>query len=85
MNVGLSPDRVDPAIPIEDALGAARGLPRHGEVKHIGLSETIGRAHTRSRGHRCPEDAGLLRVTRSEVLPMDRRVLRDVQGNSRPG
>ncbi|QPQ55134.1 aldo/keto reductase [Allosphingosinicella flava] len=41
--------RVDPAVPIEDVMGALADLVREGKVRHIGLSEpgadTIRRAH----------------------------------------
>ncbi|PXA70378.1 aldo/keto reductase [Cryobacterium arcticum] len=41
--------RVDPAVPIEDSVGAMSELVREGKVRHIGLSEasaaTIRRAH----------------------------------------
>lgn len=41
--------RVDPAVPIEDTIGALSDLVREGKVEHIGLSEaapeTIRRAH----------------------------------------
>ncbi len=43
------PARVDPAVPIEDTVGAVAGLVRQGYVRHVGLSEasadTIRRAH----------------------------------------
>ena len=43
------PSRLDPAVPIEDTVGAIADLVRAGHVKHIGLSEvgadTIRRAH----------------------------------------
>jgi aryl-alcohol dehydrogenase-like predicted oxidoreductase len=43
------PARVDPAVPIEDTVGAIADLVRAGHVRHIGLSEagpdTIRRAH----------------------------------------
>ena len=43
------PARVDPAVPIEDTVGAIADLVRAGYVRHIGLSEagpdTIRRAH----------------------------------------
>jgi aryl-alcohol dehydrogenase-like predicted oxidoreductase len=43
------PSRVDPAVPIEDTVGALAELIRAGHVKHIGLSEvngeTLRRAH----------------------------------------
>jgi aryl-alcohol dehydrogenase-like predicted oxidoreductase len=43
------PARLDPAVPIEDTIGAIADLVRAGYVRHIGLSEvgaeTIGRAH----------------------------------------
>ena len=43
------PARVDPAVPIEDTVGAVADLVRAGHVRHIGLSEagpdTIRRAH----------------------------------------
>jgi aryl-alcohol dehydrogenase-like predicted oxidoreductase len=42
------PARLDPAVPIEDTIGAIAGLVKAGYVKHIGLSEvgveTIARA-----------------------------------------
>jgi aryl-alcohol dehydrogenase-like predicted oxidoreductase len=41
--------RVDPAAPIEETIGALRGLVEAGKIRHIGLSEaapaTIRRAH----------------------------------------
>jgi aryl-alcohol dehydrogenase-like predicted oxidoreductase len=41
--------RVDPAVPIEDVVGAMAGLVHEGKVRHLGLSEagerTIRRAH----------------------------------------
>lgn len=41
--------RVDPAVPIEETVGAMARLVEQGKVRHIGLSEaspeTIGRAH----------------------------------------
>jgi aryl-alcohol dehydrogenase-like predicted oxidoreductase len=44
------PARLDPAVPIEDTIGAVADLVREGYVRHIGLSEvgaeTIRRAHT---------------------------------------
>jgi aryl-alcohol dehydrogenase-like predicted oxidoreductase len=43
------PARLDPAVPIEDAVGAIAEMVKAGHVKHIGLSEvgsdTIRRAH----------------------------------------
>ncbi len=43
------PARVDPAVPIEDTIGAIADMVRAGYVRHIGLSEagaeTIRRAH----------------------------------------
>jgi aryl-alcohol dehydrogenase-like predicted oxidoreductase len=43
------PARLDPAVPIEDTIGAVADLVREGHVRHIGLSEvgaeTIRRAH----------------------------------------
>lgn len=43
------PARLDPAVPIEDTVGAMAELVRAGHVKHIGLSEvgpdTLRRAH----------------------------------------
>ena len=41
--------RIDPAVPIEDTVGAMSELVRHGKVRHLGISEagaaTIRRAH----------------------------------------
>jgi aryl-alcohol dehydrogenase-like predicted oxidoreductase len=43
------PGRLDPAVPIEDTIGAVADLVKAGHVRHIGLSEvgpdTIRRAH----------------------------------------
>ncbi len=43
------PARVDPAVPIEDTIGAVADLVRAGYVRHVGLSEasaaTLRRAH----------------------------------------
>jgi aryl-alcohol dehydrogenase-like predicted oxidoreductase len=43
------PARLDPAVPIEDTIGAIADMVRAGYVRHIGLSEvgaeTIRRAH----------------------------------------
>src|SRR5262245_44911840 len=43
------PARVDPAVPIEDTIGAVADMVRAGYVRHVGLSEagaeTIRRAH----------------------------------------
>jgi aryl-alcohol dehydrogenase-like predicted oxidoreductase len=43
------PARIDPAVPIEDTIGAIADMVRAGYVRHIGLSEvgagTIRRAH----------------------------------------
>lgn len=43
------PSRLDPAVPIEDTIGAIAEMVRDGHVRHIGLSEvgaeTIRRAH----------------------------------------
>src|SRR4030095_11979847 len=43
------PARLDPAVPIEDTIGAISDLVREGHIRHIGLSEggseTIRRAH----------------------------------------
>jgi aryl-alcohol dehydrogenase-like predicted oxidoreductase len=51
--------RVDPAVPIEEAVGAVKGLIREGKAKHFGLSEagvqTIRRAHRIQTGHGCSE------------------------------
>src|SRR2546421_2439975 len=41
--------RIDPAVPIEDTVGAMSELVQHGKVRHLGISEagaaTIRRAH----------------------------------------
>ena len=41
--------RIDPAVPIEDTVGAMSDLVRQGKVRHLGISEagaaTIRRAH----------------------------------------
>ncbi len=43
------PGRLDPAVPIEETVGAIAGLVKSGLVRHVGLSEvgsaTIRRAH----------------------------------------
>jgi aryl-alcohol dehydrogenase-like predicted oxidoreductase len=44
------PSRVDPAVPIEDTIGAIADMVKAGYVRHIGVSEasakTVRRAHT---------------------------------------
>jgi aryl-alcohol dehydrogenase-like predicted oxidoreductase len=71
--------RIDPAVPIEETVGALSDLVRQGKVKHIGLSEpaaeTVSRAHAvypltaiqneYSLWTRDPED---------EVLPVTRKL-----------
>ena len=48
------PARLDPAVPIEETVGAIADLIKAGYVRHIGLSEagadTIRRAHGRASG-----------------------------------
>jgi aryl-alcohol dehydrogenase-like predicted oxidoreductase len=48
-SAGVGIDRVDPATPIEEAVGAMAELVQAGKVRHLGLSEvapaTIRRAH----------------------------------------
>jgi len=49
MSISISRHRLDPAVPIEDTIGAIADCVRAGYVRHIGLSEvgaaTIRRAH----------------------------------------
>ncbi len=42
--------RVDPAVPIEDTVGAMAGLVREGKVRALGLSEVSGRTLRRAHG-----------------------------------
>ncbi|HEX8442199.1 MAG TPA: aldo/keto reductase [Allosphingosinicella sp.] len=41
--------RIDPAVPIEDSVGALAGLRREGKVRHIGLSEVSAEQLERAR------------------------------------
>jgi aryl-alcohol dehydrogenase-like predicted oxidoreductase len=43
------PGRVDPAVPIEDTVGAIADMVKAGHVRHVGLSEAG--AHTLRRAH----------------------------------
>ena len=68
------PARVDPAVPIEDAVGAIKDMVDAGFVKHIGLSEAA--AETLRRAHAVHPIASLQieyslisRAIEAEILP----------------
>lgn len=66
--------RVDPAVPIEDVVGAMAGLVRAGKVRHLGLSEvsaaTLRRAHAVHPIAAVQSEYSLLsRDVEAEVLP----------------
>lgn len=69
--------RIDPAVPIEDTVGALAELVRQGKVKHLGLSEAA--ADTVRRAHRVHPIAALQyeyslwsRDPEDEILPLAR-------------
>jgi aryl-alcohol dehydrogenase-like predicted oxidoreductase len=68
------PARLDPAVPIEDTVGAIADMVRAGYVRHIGLSEvgaaTIRRAHaTHPVGDLQIEYSLMSRGIETEILP----------------
>jgi aryl-alcohol dehydrogenase-like predicted oxidoreductase len=71
--------RVDPAIPIEETVGALSDLVREGKVKHIGLSEaapeTIRRAHAVHPLAAIQTEYSLwTRDPEAEILPLVRKL-----------
>ena len=50
------PARLDPAVPIEDTIGAIADLVKAGYVRHIGLSE-VGVETIRRAARRAPDRA----------------------------
>jgi aryl-alcohol dehydrogenase-like predicted oxidoreductase len=68
------PARVDPAVPIEDTVGAIAELVKAGHVRHVGLSEASG-ATVRRASAVCPiaaletEYAVVTRDIEAETLP----------------
>ena len=57
--------RLDPAVPVEETVGAMAGLVAAGKVRHLGLSEVSGDTLRRAAG-RPPDRRGAERV-----LPVD--------------
>ncbi len=71
------PARLDPAVPIEDTVGAIADLVRAGHVRHIGLSEmganTIRRAHAAHPITAVQLEYSLMsRSPEAEILPVVR-------------
>jgi aryl-alcohol dehydrogenase-like predicted oxidoreductase len=73
------PGRLDPAVPIEDTVGAIAELIQAGHVRHVGLSE-VG-ADTLRRAHRIHPVADLqieysliARSVENEILPVAREL-----------
>ena len=71
--------RVDPAVPIEDTVGAMAGLVREGKVRFLGLSEaspaTLERAHAVHPISALQSEYSLFeRGVEAEVLPACRRL-----------
>ncbi len=71
--------RVDPAVPIEDTVGAMKRLVEQGKVRFLGLSEarpeTIRRAHTVHPISALQSEYSLLyRVEAEETLPTTREL-----------
>lgn len=71
--------RVDPAVPIEDTVGAMADLVREGKVRFLGLSEaspaTLARAHAVHPISALQSEYSLFeRGVESEVLPACRRL-----------
>jgi aryl-alcohol dehydrogenase-like predicted oxidoreductase len=73
------PARVDPAVPIEDTIGAIKDLVGAGYVRHVGLSEagaaTIRRAHAVHPIAALQIEYSLMsRSVEAEILPMVREL-----------
>jgi aryl-alcohol dehydrogenase-like predicted oxidoreductase len=73
------PSRLDPAVPIEDTIGAIAEMVKAGHVRHIGLSEvgadTIRRAHaTHPISDLQIEYSLISRGIESEILPACREL-----------
>jgi aryl-alcohol dehydrogenase-like predicted oxidoreductase len=73
------PARVDPAVPVEDTVGAIADLVKAGRVRHIGLSEagveTLRRAHAvHPVGDLQIEYSLLSRGIEAEILPVCREL-----------
>src|SRR5262249_28618309 len=73
------PSRVDPAVPIEDTVGAIAEMVKAGYVRHIGLSEagpdTIRRAHAVHPIAALQIEYSLMtRQIESEILPTVREL-----------
>ena len=73
------PARVDPAVPIEDTVGAIADLIRAGHVRHLGLSEagadTIRRAHAVHPVVDLQIEYSLMtRALEAEILPVCREL-----------
>lgn len=71
--------RIDPAVPIEETVGALGDLVREGKVKHIGLSEpapeTIRRAHAVHPITAIQNEFSLwTRDPEAEILPLIRKL-----------
>lgn len=67
--------RVDPAVPIEDTVGAMADLVRQGKVRHLGISEagpeTIRRAHATHKLSAAQIEYSLwTRDVEAEILPL---------------
>ena len=73
------PARVDPAVPIEDTVGAIADLIRAGHVRHLGLSEagaaTLRRAHAVHPVADLQIEYSLMtRTLEAEILPVCREL-----------
>ena len=73
------PARLDPAVPIEDTIGAIADMVKAGYVRHIGLSEvgaeTIRRAHAVHPIADLQIEYSLMsRGTEAEILPTTREL-----------
>jgi len=73
------PSRLDPAVPIEDTVGAIAGMVKAGYVRHIGLSEvgseTIRRAHATHKISDLQIEYSLIsRGIEREILPICREL-----------
>jgi aryl-alcohol dehydrogenase-like predicted oxidoreductase len=73
------PARVDPAVPIEETMGALAELVREGKLRYVGLSEasaaTIARAHAVHPLSALQIEYSLFsRDSEAEVLPLTRRL-----------
>ena len=45
--------RIDPKVPADEQFGLLRDLQKEGKVRHVGLSEVVGRRRSRRPARSC--------------------------------